>query len=327
MSPQAIGIDEVAVRRKRTRDSPSRRASVWACASHGAAVTSGVRRDIHCNRGQPEQHAPQDQRRAGEPQIMRSDRGQRNTPRRVRRNSSRRRVMVLRACPPGADTASGLASTSRAGARSAGNRDRRRELGRVATPSLDADERQLPARQCQRSAGTASALISPSVHTRWRTDAGERRSAAASRPAAPRITVAAPRRQPADRTAVKPHGLHSALSRRIDQARQAVELRAGEMGRRVVEQRRRSPARRIRQRRSGGCAESPSAGRCPARPSAGRRSAGRPVRGGRGPCLPESAAARGRRNRMAAPAAPSGPRRPSPGRADKGCRGSAARGG
>ena len=75
------------------------------------------------------------------------------------------------------------------------------------------------------SAGAASALRSPSVQTKWRADADARRSAAATSAVTARIDGRLGDGVEDDRERDEIHGLGSALPRRVDHPREAIQFR------------------------------------------------------------------------------------------------------
>ena len=86
------------------------------------------------------------------------------------------------------------------------------------------------------STGAISALIRPSVQTKWRADAEARRRARAPSAVTPRITDAFATASTTIGKDRKVMGLDSALAGRVDHAREALELGGRKLGRRFVEQ-------------------------------------------------------------------------------------------
>ena len=260
----------------------ARRRASCACASHGASVTAGVRRDIQSDGGEAEEHAPED--------------------RRPRRRSRRRRAIARHgiAAPPvvvigvaaprawGAEPALMLISwlppsrgrSCGAAARSVPPKVRSHTFD---TGASAARARSAVPIAAARPTGPARRARSdrPSVHTKWRADADARRSDAATSAVTGQDHGRLGDGVEDEGQRQEGHGLGSALSRRVDHAARgdpAPRAKSASTGRRAAPK---SPVRPIRRRRSAGCGAAPTAGRCRARRSAGRRSAGRPVRAGR----------------------------------------------
>ena len=119
----------------------------------------------------------------------------------------------------------------------------------------NADDRQLPSRHRERQRRRGQrAQAGPASRRNGASTADARPSAAAMRAVTARITVALATASRTDAREKKRHDLDSALSRRVDHPRQAIQFGAGQLAPTSRRAARRSPARPIRRKRSAACA-------------------------------------------------------------------------